>query len=346
MRNAIKKAAGSSSGELGFDISKARLVRRGPSRSARFSLRALRQAAGKTQAQVAKASGLAQPEVSKLESAQDLDDRQLLTIRRYLSALGDELDLVAVSRHGHRIVVVPRPEQRESEAQVPVAFPRRGPTEDWIEARMHIAQARGLFRELGQRPGIPGSEAASDLLEALDAAVNAGRFDAIAEHARKLKFAADGKRPKRAGEVGPIAERVRDAVALRLRPFEKPDGTVIPAVKEPHDIATTLEIAAGNEGADVLFPRVGTFEERVARYEKIIARVLQERRNWAPQQLSTRVVDRCSAAARDANPLVDAKAEDLRLTPMGSPPPRKRRRLFDAEAKAGERRARRQASRD
>lgn len=103
MASPSRKAASVSGGELGFDVSKARLVRQGPVRPARFSLRALRESAGKTQAQVAKASGLAQPDVSKLETATTLDDRQLSTIRRYLAALGDEVELVAVSRYGHRI---------------------------------------------------------------------------------------------------------------------------------------------------------------------------------------------------------------------------------------------------
>jgi transcriptional regulator with XRE-family HTH domain len=89
--------------DLGFDISKARLVRRGPARPARFPLRGLRESAGTTQAQVSKISGLAQPDVSKLESAETLDDRQVSTIRRYLAALGDELELVSVSKYGHRI---------------------------------------------------------------------------------------------------------------------------------------------------------------------------------------------------------------------------------------------------
>ena len=84
-------------------VSKARLVRVGPRRPARLSLRTLREAHGKTQAEVAKASGLTQPEVSKLETAESLDDRQVLTVRRYLQALGDDLELVATSALGHRI---------------------------------------------------------------------------------------------------------------------------------------------------------------------------------------------------------------------------------------------------
>src|SRR5580692_8663895 len=86
-----------------IDISRARLVRRGQVRSVHLTLRAMRDAAGLTQAQVEKRSGLKQPEISKLEAESSLDERQVSTIRRYLAALGDELELVSVSKHGHRI---------------------------------------------------------------------------------------------------------------------------------------------------------------------------------------------------------------------------------------------------
>jgi transcriptional regulator with XRE-family HTH domain len=102
MANAAKKLSSVDAAE-GIDIARARLVRRGPGRHVHLSLRTMREAAGKTQAQVSKASGLAQPEVSKLESASSLDDRQVSTLRRYVAALGDELDIVAVSKYGHRI---------------------------------------------------------------------------------------------------------------------------------------------------------------------------------------------------------------------------------------------------
>jgi transcriptional regulator with XRE-family HTH domain len=68
-----------------------------------MTLRALREAQGLTQGQVQKASGISQPEISKLECAASLDDRMVATVRRYLGALGDDLDLVAVSKYGHRV---------------------------------------------------------------------------------------------------------------------------------------------------------------------------------------------------------------------------------------------------
>jgi transcriptional regulator with XRE-family HTH domain len=76
----------------------------------------MREAAGLTQVQVSKRSGLAQPEVSKLEAASSLDDRQISTLRRYLAALGDDLDLVSVSKHGHRIGVAAVQGVHETEA--------------------------------------------------------------------------------------------------------------------------------------------------------------------------------------------------------------------------------------
>ncbi len=140
MAHAVKKVTGDASAksELGFDIASARLVRRGPTRSVRFSLRALRESAGKTQAQVAKASGLAQPDVSKLETATTLDDRQLSTLRRYLAALGDELELVAVSKIGHRIGI----NGAESARLDPALAPVTDPIQVAIGAALRLAQGR------------------------------------------------------------------------------------------------------------------------------------------------------------------------------------------------------------
>lgn len=101
----MTQAAKSAECSDAIDIGRARLVRRGPGRSIAMSLKTMRDAAGKTQAQVSKASGLSQPEISKLESALSLDDRQVSTLRRYMSALGNELDIVAVSKEGHRIAI-------------------------------------------------------------------------------------------------------------------------------------------------------------------------------------------------------------------------------------------------
>jgi DNA-binding XRE family transcriptional regulator len=55
------------------------------------SLRALRQAAGKAQADIAAALHIKQPSVSKLENQADM---HLSTLRSYIAAIGGELELV------------------------------------------------------------------------------------------------------------------------------------------------------------------------------------------------------------------------------------------------------------
>ncbi len=56
-------------------------------------LRALRQVTGKTQVQMARMAGMTQSELSKLERR---DDMLLSTLKRYVHALGGELEVVAV----------------------------------------------------------------------------------------------------------------------------------------------------------------------------------------------------------------------------------------------------------
>jgi hypothetical protein len=65
------------------------------------SLRELRNFAGKTQAEVGEAAGLAQSEVSRIEGR---DDALLTTLRRYVEALGGELELVA--RFGNKAMKI------------------------------------------------------------------------------------------------------------------------------------------------------------------------------------------------------------------------------------------------
>ena len=58
-----------------------------------MDLRELRKEAGKTQAEVAEIAEMTQAELSKLERR---DDHLLSTLRRYVNALGGELEVVAV----------------------------------------------------------------------------------------------------------------------------------------------------------------------------------------------------------------------------------------------------------
>jgi transcriptional regulator with XRE-family HTH domain len=58
-------------------------------------LRAVREAVGKTQVEIADASDIDQGDVSRLEARESLDECQVDTLRRYVAALGGELELVA-----------------------------------------------------------------------------------------------------------------------------------------------------------------------------------------------------------------------------------------------------------
>ncbi len=58
-----------------------------------LELRELRELAGKTQIALAEAAGMTQPQLSRFESG---EDRLLSTLRRYVKALGGELEVVAV----------------------------------------------------------------------------------------------------------------------------------------------------------------------------------------------------------------------------------------------------------
>jgi transcriptional regulator with XRE-family HTH domain len=64
-------------------------------RGVHLTLRAVREAVGKTQVEIADASAIDQGDVSRLEARESLDECQVDTLRRYVAALGGELDLVA-----------------------------------------------------------------------------------------------------------------------------------------------------------------------------------------------------------------------------------------------------------
>jgi DNA-binding XRE family transcriptional regulator len=60
-----------------------------------LNLKELREAAGMTQVELAALAEVSQPRLSRLESEED-PNRQLSTIRRYVQALGGEVEVVAV----------------------------------------------------------------------------------------------------------------------------------------------------------------------------------------------------------------------------------------------------------
>lgn len=85
--------------------SRAKVVRRGPraDRKLKLTLRAMREAAGKTQAEIGAALDSDQAEVSKLERRRDM---MLSTLQRYAAALGAECEVVFVfPKTGHRIAL-------------------------------------------------------------------------------------------------------------------------------------------------------------------------------------------------------------------------------------------------
>jgi hypothetical protein len=79
-------------------------------RGVALSLRTLREAAGKTQAQVEVETGINQGDVSRLETADVLDDYTVKTLRRYARALGGDVELVFV--WGDRRVTIAPPPRR------------------------------------------------------------------------------------------------------------------------------------------------------------------------------------------------------------------------------------------
>ena len=66
---------------------------------AAMDLRALREAMGMTQDEMAKAIDIAQAQVSRLERR---DDHRISTLRRYVAALGGKLEIAAVVK-GKRV---------------------------------------------------------------------------------------------------------------------------------------------------------------------------------------------------------------------------------------------------
>ncbi|MCK6535949.1 MAG: helix-turn-helix transcriptional regulator [Polyangiaceae bacterium] len=94
-----------------FDLSRARVVRRGPKhgRPSRRTLRSLRVAAGQTQADVSDATGIQQSELSRIERKGDdaLREMVISTVGRIVESLGGRLELVAhFPKTGHRMLIV------------------------------------------------------------------------------------------------------------------------------------------------------------------------------------------------------------------------------------------------
>ena len=82
---------------VGSDAEPVRVLGRGlrAQRGVHLTMRTLREAAGKTQVDVAEASQIDQADISRLESRESFEDCQVSTLQRYMAALGGRLELVA-----------------------------------------------------------------------------------------------------------------------------------------------------------------------------------------------------------------------------------------------------------
>lgn len=94
-------------------------------RGVRLTLRTVREAAGKTQADVGEAARIDQGDVSRLETRGNLDDCQVETLRRYVVALGGELELVAV--FGDKKIILTGSSARDADPAPKKPSQRTGP---------------------------------------------------------------------------------------------------------------------------------------------------------------------------------------------------------------------------
>jgi transcriptional regulator with XRE-family HTH domain len=92
-------------------------------RGVHLTLRAVRQAAGRTQLEVREASGIDQADISRLEGRESLDDFQVSTLQRYVAALGGRLDVVAV--FGDKEIILTGVRKVSDERRGSAALPRR-----------------------------------------------------------------------------------------------------------------------------------------------------------------------------------------------------------------------------
>lgn len=79
----------------------------GAKRGVRLTLRGIREGVGLKQIEVAESSGIDQGDVSRLEARSDFDDCQVGTLRRYVAALGGELEIVATFGNKKITITIP-----------------------------------------------------------------------------------------------------------------------------------------------------------------------------------------------------------------------------------------------
>jgi transcriptional regulator with XRE-family HTH domain len=174
-----------------LNTSKVRFVRRGPVGTGRVPLRFLREAAGLTQDGVGEKSGMAQGDVSKLEKAASLDDRTVATLRKYLAALGSELELAATFKLGHRFVLVGRGEEGGAPEPPPALLSNTDASE---AIKIRAWATNGPFRH--------ASEALSDAARMANATDGAGAEKA--EVLRRLAFVTETVRKLAQNVIGEL----------------------------------------------------------------------------------------------------------------------------------------------
>jgi hypothetical protein len=103
-------------------------------RGVHLTIRAVREAVGKTQVEVSADAAMDQADVSRLEARKDFEDCLVSTLRRYVAALGGELELVA--SFGDRKIVLAG---SQSSVDSPPADPR------------HDAEGRRIVRQKRRR---------------------------------------------------------------------------------------------------------------------------------------------------------------------------------------------------
>jgi len=124
--------------QLPLETEPVRVLGRGlrAQRGVRLTMRAVREATGKTQIDVAADSRMDQADVSRLESREDFSDCQVSTLERYVTALGGNLELVAafgnkrialcgVERRGRETTAANNQLQRTRSAKAKRRGPRR-----------------------------------------------------------------------------------------------------------------------------------------------------------------------------------------------------------------------------
>lgn len=110
------------------------------------TLQTLRDMRRLTQVSVSKESGIAQGDVSKLESRESLDDVQVSTLKRFVEALGGELRLVA-DFGSHRYAIAPAPDHVETTAAMLRAKREAaGLTTEQVAERMGVHPASSIAK--------------------------------------------------------------------------------------------------------------------------------------------------------------------------------------------------------